>query len=127
MIVHERRHEGIGQAQCALGPQHIEAVLDDWRIEGRAFFFPVGDQLVQRNRVDDGTRQDVGANFRTLFEKAHGDIGRQLLQADGGGQPCGTGADDHDIIFHGLALDLIHRHDSYLCFGVSELYNASDP
>ena len=39
-------------------------------------------------------------------------IGRQLLQADGGGEAGRAGAHDHDIIFHRFALNLFHRQFS---------------
>ena len=41
--------------------------------------------------------------------------GGELLQADGGGEAGGAGADDHDVIFHGFALDVFHSSRSRLC------------
>ncbi len=58
----------------------------------------------------------MGADFRALFEHADGNVvtcfGGELLQPDRRGKAGGTGADDHDVIFHGFALNLFHRLDS---------------
>ena len=39
-------------------------------------------------------------------------FGGELLQPDGGGQSGGAGAHDDDVIFHGFALNLLHRQFS---------------
>ena len=112
MIVHQRRHQQIGQAQRALGAQHIEAVLGHRRVERRALFLPVGDQFIEGDGVDHRAGQDMGADLRALFQHADRDIGGELLQADGGGEAGRAGAHDHDIIFHRFALNLFHRQFS---------------
>ncbi len=47
------------------------------------------------------------ADFRAFFDDADGDLapggGGELLQADGGGEPGGAGADDDHVIFHPFA------------------------
>ena len=54
----------------------------------------------------------MGTHFRALFEQADGNIRRQLLQADRRGKARRACADDHDIVFHGFALDLFHSRFS---------------
>src|SRR5205823_4930129 len=53
-------------------------------------------------------RQDVRADFAAFFEDADAQVtprpSRQLLQADRGRKPGGSGADDHHVIGHGFAL-----------------------
>ena len=51
--------------------QDQEAVFGDRRVERRALRLPVGQELVQRARIDDRARQDVRADLGALFEEAH--------------------------------------------------------
>ena len=44
-------------------------------------------------------RADLGA----LLDHHDGDVGRELLQPDRGGEPGRAGADDHHVEFHRLA------------------------
>ena len=56
-------------------------------------------------------------NLGTLFEDTDGHVVialcSKLLQADGGSKTRRPGTDDHDIIFHRFALDLIHHRYSH--------------
>ena len=49
-------------------------------------------------------------DFRALFQNADADLapglGRKLLQPDRRRQTCRSAADDHDVIFHALALNI---------------------
>jgi hypothetical protein len=109
VVVHERRHGEHRQRGLPRRAQHQELVLRDGRLQGRAAFLPVGEELVQRLGIDHGARQDVAADLGRLFQ--HGDrnlfsvLFGALFQADGGGQAGGAAADDDDVIFHDLALD----------------------
>jgi hypothetical protein len=59
-------------------------------------------------RFKHGAGQNVGADFRTFFQQADGNLlaGRfgQLLDADRRRQPRRAAADDHDIVFHRIAI-----------------------
>ena len=75
----------------------------------RAFFFPVGNQLIQRNRINDRPRQRMRARLRTLLHHANADFAPvffgKLLEFDGGGQTRRACADNHDIVLHTVAGD----------------------
>ena len=45
----------------------------------------------------------MSADLGALFHDHHGNIGIDLLQADGGGKSGGTCADYHHVEFHRLA------------------------
>ncbi len=67
MIVHLRRcrqTEGSG-----LGQEH-ELVGCHRRVQWCAALLPVGDQLVQAAWLENGSRQDMGANFASLLDQA---------------------------------------------------------
>ncbi len=108
VIVHERRHQHIGKPERPRRAQHIEAVFSHGRVEGGALLLPVGNELVEGDRIDDGARQNMGADLGALFENADGNFGRELLEADGGGEAGRAGTHDHHIILHRLALHLFH-------------------
>ena len=76
-------------------------------LDRRALLLPVGDKLVQADRIDHRARQDVGADLRALLEHADRHfvvaLGRELLEADRRRQPGRAAADDHHVIFHRLA------------------------
>ncbi len=105
VIAHLRRRR---QPDRLRRGQQDKAVFGRRRDERRAALLPVGKQLVEGARLEHGTGEDVGADFGTLFDDADRDLARgrrrQLLQPDRSGQTRGAGADDHDIVFHCLAL-----------------------
>ena len=108
VVVHQPRQRPVRNAVRLFRRQDQEAVLGDRRVERRALRLPVGQELVQRARIDDRARKDVRADLRALFEQADGDFAAglrgELLQADRRGEPRGAAADDHDVVFHGFAL-----------------------
>ena len=75
----------------------------------RAFLFPVGNQLIQRNRINDRARQRMRARLRTLLHHANADFTPvffgKLLEFDSGGQTRWACADNHDIVLHTVAGD----------------------
>jgi hypothetical protein len=104
VVVHQRRHDEVRQPERADLGEPVEAiVLDLGRERAVRILTPVRDQLVQRDRIDHRTRQDVRADFGTLFDHDHAEIGIELLEPDGRGKAGRAGADDHDVEFHGFA------------------------
>ncbi len=81
-------------------------VLGDRDGERAVEVLPVGQQFVERARIDHRAGEDMGADLRAFFEDADGNLaaglGGELLQADGGGEAGGAGADDHHVIRHRL-------------------------
>ena len=45
----------------------------------------------------------MGADLGAFLHHDDGNVRVDLLEADGGGEPGGAGADDHDVEFHRLA------------------------
>ncbi len=85
--------------------------------------FPIRNQRIKPDRIDDGAGKNVRADFRPLFKNHDRDVVStfpgKLLQPNGSGKPCRTSADNNDIEFHGLPLGqcvfwLIHQAGS-LC------------
>jgi hypothetical protein len=83
------------------GGQDFEAILADRRVQRRAERLPVGQKLVQRDRIDDRTGKDVRADRRafsstqTLTSRACSPASCfRRIAAD---RPGGAGADDHHI------------------------------
>jgi len=107
--------------------QHQHLVAGDGLVQRGAQLFPVGEELVHRDRVHHGARQDVRAGLRPLFDHDDGDLLAglfgQLFQTDGGGQTGGACAHDHDVVLHRLAgakllKDFLGRHrDSFFWAG----------
>src|SRR4029078_9823149 len=73
----------------------------------RVLALPVGDQLVERDRVDHRARQNVGPHLAALLEDADRDVaplsGCELLQADCCGEARRAAPDDDHVILHGVA------------------------
>ena len=82
-------------------------VLDHRHGQRAVQLAPVGQQLVERARIDDRAGQDVGADLGALFEDADAELAPgflgELLEADAGGEAGRAGADDHHVIGHRLA------------------------
>src|SRR5579883_1641399 len=101
--------------------QYPKAILLDRSLDRRALLPPVRNQLVDRNRIDHRARQDMRADLRSLLDDADRDfvalLGRKLLQSDRGRQPGRPATDDHDVVFHALAIaGLVHFPESLLRF-----------
>src|SRR5262249_55412143 len=91
------------QAQRAFARQPIEAVLADRGLDRAVLAAPVREQAIDRDRIDDGAGEDVRADLGALLHHHYADVGRDLLETDGGGEPRRPGADDHDVELHRLA------------------------
>ena len=113
MVLHGRRRGPDRHLQLVSGRQEHHLVGGSRRHGGRIVLLPAGQQLVQRAGVDDRARQDVRADLGAFLDHADADVlaafGRQLLQADGRGQPCRACAHHHHIEFHGIAFDAVDR------------------
>ncbi len=96
--------------------QEQKSLFADRSLQRRAALFPIGKQFGQRNRVDDGARQNVRADLRTLFKHANADFAPaargQLLQPDSSGQTSRPAADDDDVVLHRFALHVRVGHGS---------------
>ena len=109
VIAHQRRHQHVGQPQRSRRSEHQEMIRRHRRLERMvAFGAPIGQQAVDADRVDDGTGQDMGADLAALFQNDDRQFGIELLEPDGCSEPCGAGADDHDVKLHAFAFDLAH-------------------
>ena len=110
VIVHQRRHHEVGQAERAGRPEHQETVVGDRRLERMIVLVaPAGQQPVDADRIDHGARQDMRADLRALLEHDDGKLGVDLLQPDRRGKPGRSGADDHHVEFHAFAFALAHH------------------
>ena len=101
---------GIGSQEMPMAlllGQIEKAFLRHLGVERRAFFFPVGDQFVQRDGIDDGARKNMGADLGPLFDQRDGAFllrgSRELFQPDRRGQARRPAADDDDVVFHAFA------------------------
>jgi hypothetical protein len=105
VVAEKRRHRQA--VALALGEEQ-HAVLARGRVDGCALRLPVGDQLVQRARLEHRAGQDVRADLGALFDQAHAELpaGRrgELLQADRAREARRPAADDHDVVLHRFAL-----------------------
>ena len=64
MIAHQRRHGEIGQSDGGVLCQEIEAVVGDLRVDRCAFVLPIGDQLVECNRIEHRAGKMAGVECR---------------------------------------------------------------
>ena len=105
MVVHELGHEQVGHLHAAGVSQIHELVGGDFRLERPVGIgAPFRQQAVEADGVDHRAGEDVGADLGAFLDHDHGDLrsrlGRLLLEADGGGQACGTRAHDDDVELH---------------------------
>ena len=91
-------------------------------VHGCVFFAPVREQLVQCRRLEDVSRKDMGANFRTLFHDDHGTTAIQLHEPASRSQACWPSAHDDDIEFHRLAFSCICHGCLFSGFFISTVF-----
>ena len=86
----------------------VDIVASDGGIQRCATLFPVREQLVKRTGFENGTRQNMGTDFRPFFEDTDTDLLagllRQLQQATCCSKTGRPRSHDNDIDFHGFAL-----------------------
>jgi hypothetical protein len=64
------------------------AIVADGDFGKRAILLaPVGQQFIQRARIDHRARKDMRADLAALFQHADREIGLELFQPDRGGEP----------------------------------------
>ncbi|MCY1426632.1 hypothetical protein D9M71_424550 [compost metagenome] len=107
-VVHGLGHEEVRHLDRAVGVlQQIDVVAFHRSVQRRFELFPVGEQLVQRARFENGAGENVSTDFGTLLDYADADLltsfGSFLFQSACGGQAGRAGADDDDVEFHVLA------------------------
>ena len=104
MIIHQARHDEIGQPQRSRGAEHIEPVGAHLRLQRPVLILaPIGEEFVESTRIDDRAGQNMGAEFGAFFDDHDRNFRRKLLEADRGGKTSGAGAGDHHIEIHGFA------------------------
>jgi hypothetical protein len=119
MIGHEGREGEIREAEATGFRQGEEDVVLHLGLKRTALILPVRQQFVQRLGIDHHARQDMRADLGAFFQHRDGNLvsglGGHLFQADRGGQAGRTGAHDDDVIFHGLALDIVCHVEAAPC------------
>ena len=107
VVVHQPRHQEIGEAERAGLGEEQELVVAHLGLERRALLLPVGNELVQPDRIDHGAGQDMGADLGALLDQADRHfvvaLGGELLETDRRRQPGRAATHDHHVIFHRLA------------------------
>ena len=114
MVVHERRHRPVRDAKLPGFAQNIEIVFDRRNRDGRPFVFPIGDQSIQAQRIQNRAREDMRTHFRALFQHDDIQIGVKLFQPDSRRQARGTRAHDDHIAFHRFAFNFGHPDAPWL-------------
>ena len=103
MIVHQRRHHEIRQADRAGFRHPVEAIILDLCLQRTiGIFAPIRNELVERDGIHHSAGQNMRADFRTLLDHNNRKFGVELLQPDRRAKSRRPGADDHDIELHGF-------------------------
>ena len=114
VVLHRRQQKRVRHRKRAAGRQEHELLVGDRRVERCTFRFPIGNELIERARLDHRAGKDVRADFRAFLDHANGDLApgrrRQLLQPDRGTQARGAGADDDDVERHRFAVGALSAH-----------------
>ena len=107
------RQQGMGNLAAAALLEQEYLVFPDGGVQRCAQGLPVGQEFFEGPRVHHRARQDVGPHFGALLDHADGDLapggGRLLLEPDRRRQPRRAAADDHNIVFHRIAIGT-HGH-----------------
>ncbi|MCY1244769.1 hypothetical protein D9M72_578660 [compost metagenome] len=105
VIVHQRRHGEVRQADRAGRAEQQELVVLDFGLEGVVgLVAPARQQPVDADGIDDGARQDMRTDFGTLLEHHDRKLRIDLLQPDRSRKASRPRADDHHVELHALAL-----------------------
>ncbi|MNN25172.1 hypothetical protein D3C81_1386300 [compost metagenome] len=106
--MHGLGHGEVGNPGGGVGIlEQVDVVALDRGVQRRTEVLPVGEQLVERARLEHRAGEDVGADFGAFLDHADAELlagfGGLLLQAAGGGKSGGAGTDDDDVEFHVFA------------------------
>src|SRR5882762_7564300 len=93
-----------------------KAIVARRGVERRPALAPIREELVERPRLKDGAREDMGADLGALLDDANPELAPrrrgELLQTDRRRKTGRPGPDHDDVILHPLALDFRHRPTS---------------
>jgi hypothetical protein len=85
VIVHQRRHHEIRQPDRAGRTEHQEVICLHRRLERMVrIVAPIGNELVDADRVDHCARENVRTDFTALLQDNHRQFGIELLEPYGG-------------------------------------------
>ena len=83
MIIHQARHDEIGQPEGAGGAEHVEPVGGHLRLQRPVLILaPIGEEFVESARIDDRAGQNMGAEFGAFFDDHDRNFRRKLFEAD---------------------------------------------
>ncbi len=85
------------------GPSHRKRSAVTGCLTGVPLLAPARQETVEPDGVDDGAREDMGADLGPLLQHHHRQVRRDLLQPDRRRQAGRPGADDHHVDVHRLA------------------------
>ncbi len=103
-VVHRCRHEGVGHLRgLAFTGEEIDFVTRDRHVQRRAFFLPVGEEFVERARLEDRARQQMGPDLGAFFDDTDFQFRTFLLETAGGRQARGARAHDEYVVLHDVA------------------------
>jgi hypothetical protein len=92
-----------GSRSAPDGSEHIEAIVADRRLTGCLLAAPFRNEAIEPDRIDHRAGENMRADLGALFHHDDGDVRRELLEPDRGGEPGRPGADDDDVELHRLA------------------------
>jgi hypothetical protein len=110
------------QRETALRREEPDRVAADGRLDRESLRLEPGEKLADAPGIEDRSRQRVRADLAPLVDEGDRQLERpfpfrrqarvvgreELPQADGGGEPGRTAADDQDIDFECFALGIAH-------------------
>ena len=112
-VIPQRRRRERQRELPAVG-EHVDAIVVDVGLDGRALFAKVGDQLDEARGIEHGARQQVRAGLARLLE--HRDRQRlaalrllELRQPQSGRQSGRPAADDEHVNVEGFSFHLALR------------------
>ena len=111
VIVHQRWHEEVRQADFSRFTKVVKHIFRDGIGKRRALLAPIGNERVEPDGIDNGARKYVGADLGPFFQDNDGQLlvlfCCELLEPDRSGQASRTPTHDHHIELHHVPFDLI--------------------
>jgi len=107
MVPYQGRHQPIGKAISFSLRQEQKAILGHRRVKKDAVILPIRKKLIHRNGIDDCSRQDMGADLRSLLHDPYCHVMtapcRELPELNASRKACWASADDGDVELHYFA------------------------